>query len=165
MKICFLVFAILFISASAWGWPGTVLAVHDGDTVTVAPGGDVETPVTVRLYGVDAPELNQPGGDAARTWLAGQLPAGTALEVIPYGVDRYGRTVGLLQSGPVGRRQTLNGELVAVGHAWVEPGYCRARFCREWGKLEARARSDQLGLWSDESPVRPSAWRKQHKAQ
>ncbi len=28
-----------------YAWPGTVLDVHDGDTMTVAPMGDVRTPL------------------------------------------------------------------------------------------------------------------------
>ena len=40
----------------AYAWPGTVLDVHDGDTMTVAPMGDVRVPIKLRLYGIDAPE-------------------------------------------------------------------------------------------------------------
>ena len=31
-----------------YAWPGTVLDVHDGDTMTVAPMGDVRTPLKIR---------------------------------------------------------------------------------------------------------------------
>lgn len=159
-----LVWLCLFIPCPAVAWQGKILDVHDGDTVTVAPGGDATTPVAIRLYGVDAPELDQPGGDAARAWLAGQLPVGASVEVISYGVDRYGRALGLLQCGAA-RRRTLNSSLVAAGHAWVEPRYCRAKFCREWAKLETKARQERRGLWRDERLLRPSAWRKLRKGQ
>lgn len=155
---------LCLLPCPAFAWQGLVLDVHDGDTVTVAPGGDAATPLAIRLYGVDAPELEQPGGVAARSWLAGQVPAGAEVEVVPYGVDRYGRALGLLQCGPAGQRRTLNGDLVAAGHAWVEPRYCRAKFCRQWARLETRARQERRGLWRDERPLRPSAWRKLHKA-
>lgn len=160
-----LVWLCLFIPCPAVAWQGKILDVHDGDTVTVAPEGDATTPVVIRLYGVDAPELDQPGGDAARVWLAGQLPAGSKVEVIPYGVDRYGRALALLQRGKAGKRRTLNSDLVAAGHAWVEPRYCRAKFCREWAKLETQARRERRGLWQNERPLRPAAWRKLHKGQ
>lgn len=42
-------------------WSGTVLSVHDGETLAVAPCGDEDTPV-VCLYGLDALEDDQPGG-------------------------------------------------------------------------------------------------------
>ena len=160
-----LVCLCLFISCPAVAWQGKISDVHDGDTVTVAPGGDAATPVTIRLYGVDAPEMDQSGGAAARAWLAKQLPTGATVEVIPYGVDRYGRALALLQRGKAGKRRTLNSDLVAAGHAWVEPRYCRAKFCRKWAKLETKARRDRLGFWRDEHPLRPSAWRKLRKTQ
>lgn len=53
----------------AHAWPGTVLDVHDGDTVTVAPMGDVRVPMQLRLYGIDAPELEQKGGPQSRDHL------------------------------------------------------------------------------------------------
>ncbi len=158
-----LVCLCLFIPCPAVAWQGKILDVHDGDTVTVAPGGDVTTPVAIRLYGIDAPELDQPGGDEARAWLSKQLATGATVEVISYGVDRYGRALALLQRGKAGKRRTLNGDLVAAGHAWVEPRYCRAKFCREWTRLETRARRERLGLWRDEHPLRPAAWRKSRK--
>jgi endonuclease YncB( thermonuclease family) len=40
------------------------VAVYDGDTITVSTG------VKVRLIGIDAPELSEPGGDIARNYLA-----------------------------------------------------------------------------------------------
>lgn len=159
-----LVCLCLLSPCSAFAWQGIVLDVHDGDTVTVAPGGDDATPLAIRLYGVDAPELDQSGGEEARDWLADQLPAGAPVDVIPYGVDRYGRALGLLQCGAA-RRRTLNSGLVAAGHAWVEPRYCRAKFCREWATLETKAREERRGLWRDERPLRPSAWRKLRKGQ
>lgn len=156
-----LVWLCLFIPCPAVAWQGKILDVHDGDTVTVAPGGDATTPVTIRLYGVDAPELDQPGGDAARVWLAGQLPAGSKVEVIPYGVDRYGRAQALLQRGKAGKRRTLNSDLVAAGHAWVEPRYCRAKkMCQVWLGLQMAAQETRQGLWGDAKPVKPWTWRK-----
>lgn len=157
-----IVWLCLHLPCPAFAWQGLVLDVHDGDTVTVAPGGDASTPLTIRLYGVDAPELEQPGGVAARSWLAGQLPAGAEVEVIPYGVDRYGRALGLLQCGPVGQRRTLNGNLVAAGHAWVEPRYCRAKFCKAWTRLQREAHASGLGLWSKPEPSPPWEWPTRH---
>jgi micrococcal nuclease len=47
---------------------GKVIAVADGDTITVlAPGN---RPTKVRLAGIDAPERNQPFGQKSRQHLA-----------------------------------------------------------------------------------------------
>lgn len=60
----------------AYAWPGTVLDVHDGDTMTVAPMGDVRTPLKIRLYGIDAPELEQKGGPQSREHLRSLVQPG-----------------------------------------------------------------------------------------
>ena len=60
LRILLLIVALAF-PLPAYAWPGTLLDVHDGDTMTVAPMGDVRTPLKIRLYGIDAPELEQKG--------------------------------------------------------------------------------------------------------
>lgn len=57
----------------------------DGDTFRL--GSD-----RIRLRGIDTPELNEPGGDAARQRLEQLLQQGT-IRIAPYGQDVYGRTV------------------------------------------------------------------------
>lgn len=160
--IRYALFCLLLLTAPvpAFCWPGTVLSVHDGDTLTVAPGGDASTPIGVRLYGVDAPELAQPHGTDSRDWLAERLPEGTNVEIIPMDVDRYGRTVGLVQI--VGR--TVNAELVAEGQAWVYDRYCKAKFCASWKKAQKKARHEQTGLWSNVEGVPPWEWRQRERA-
>jgi len=49
LRILLLIVALAF-PLPAYAWPGTVLDVHDGDTMTVAPMGDVRTPLKIRLY-------------------------------------------------------------------------------------------------------------------
>lgn len=68
LRISLLIVALAF-PLPAYAWPGTVLDVHDGDTMTVAPMGDVRTPLKIRLYGIDAPELEQKGGPQSRDHL------------------------------------------------------------------------------------------------
>lgn len=46
----------------------------------------------IRLRGIDAPELNEPGGQAARQRLDQLLHEGP-IRVVPHGQDVYGRTV------------------------------------------------------------------------
>lgn len=140
-------------------WPGTVLSVHDGDTLTVAPGGDAGTPVVVRLYGVDAPEEDQPGGDASTAFLRSLLPVGAAVEIIHYDMDRYGRTVALV----VHDGHTVNGEMVRAGLAWVYPRYCKAKFCKRWTRRQKEARASGLGLWAESDPLPPWEWRRKAK--
>lgn len=140
-------------------WPGAVLSVHDGDTLTVAPGGDAGTPVVVRLYGIDAPEEDQPHGDASTAFLRSLLPGGAAVEIIPYDGDRYGRTVALV----VHDGHTANDEMVRAGLAWVYPRYCKAKFCKRWTRRQKEARASGLGLWAEPDPLPPWEWRRKAK--
>lgn len=60
-----------------WEYRARVVRVHDGDTCTVLLdlGLRVTTTVSVRLAGVYAPELSQPGGPECRDLLAALLAA------------------------------------------------------------------------------------------
>ena len=62
-----------------------VIRVHDGDTFYI---GDE----TIRLRGIDAPELGQPEADAATRRLAALLREGP-VTVVRRGQDIYGRTL------------------------------------------------------------------------
>jgi micrococcal nuclease len=46
----------------------------------------------IRLRGIDTPELQEPGGQAARQRLEQLLRQGP-VRIVPYGQDIYGRTV------------------------------------------------------------------------
>ncbi|HEX7765429.1 MAG TPA: thermonuclease family protein [Nitrospira sp.] len=46
----------------------------------------------IRLRGIDTPELNEPGGQAARQRLEQLLQEGP-IRIVPHGQDIYGRTV------------------------------------------------------------------------
>ncbi len=69
-----LLFSICFLYIVGSGAPSaqaqeyTLSWIHDGDTVTVKRG---DKRVKVRLYGIDAPELDQAGGRASLHFLIG----------------------------------------------------------------------------------------------
>lgn len=90
---------------------GRVVAVHDGDTITIRTTDDQT--VKVRLAGIDAPETKQPFGTRAKQALA-DMVFGRQVTVGDRGQDRYGRTLGDVQID--GRRVGL--QLVNAGMAW-----------------------------------------------
>lgn len=143
-------------SGQALAWQGTVLSVQDGDTLTIAPSGDARTPVTVRLYGIDAPEYDQSGGSEATDYLKQLCPISKKVSVIAYSTDKYGRTVALV----VSKRKVLNADMLEQGHAWVYARYCKQKFCRTWRKLEKNAKAHDKGLWRDNAAVPPWEWRR-----
>lgn len=89
-----------------------LLRVIDGDTVEVG----LIVPVTLRLAGVDAPELRTPAGRQARDWLARHLEGGS-LSIQLEGRDKYGRCLGdLVRDG-----QSVRRALLEAGHARPYP--------------------------------------------
>ncbi len=127
-----------------------VIGIKDGDTVELLMNNQ---PVTVRLYGVDAPEKIQDYGTQAKNF-ASQLAFGKYVKLTSHGNDRYGRTIGeiILPDG-----KSLNQELVANGFAWYYKAYANDP---QLGYLENDARRLERGLWSQPNPVAPWDFRK-----
>jgi micrococcal nuclease len=94
-----------------------ILGVVDGDTIhaEVDLGLDVSVRVTLRLAGINAPEIGTPEGKAAKAWLAGRIAGGRTV-VVRTAKDRkekFGRYLAtVLVDG-----QNLNEEMIAAGHA------------------------------------------------
>lgn len=61
------------------------ISAVDGDTIRAGPN-------RIRLRGIDTPELNEPGGQAARQRLQQLLQEGP-IRIVPHGQDVYGRTI------------------------------------------------------------------------
>lgn len=100
-------------------YPATVVSVHDGDTATlsVSLGFDTYRTSPVRLWAMNAIELNQPGGPEAGAHLAGMIPVGSAVTLISHGWDKYSdRTDG----------QIIRSDGLDVGARMVADGYAAA---------------------------------------
>lgn len=133
---------------------GTVVGVADGDTVDLRLDSGM---IRVRLHAVDAPEHDQPYGNAARRELS-RLVYLRKVEVEPIEQDRYDRLVGRLWLGDI----DVNAELLRLGAAWVYRRYAReAQYCA----YEQDARALGYGLWGLPSipPVAPWEWRQRDK--
>lgn len=150
---------ILCAPAMCLGWPAIVQDVADGDTLTVAPCGDTETPLAIRLYGIDAPEMAQSGGPEAAEYLRDLLPAGSTVEVINLGLDRYGRIVALIAH----KGKVVNTRIVRDGHAWVYARYCKLKACKAWYRVQKEASDARRGLWGGDTPLPPWVWRQGKK--
>lgn len=86
--------------------------VHDGDTIGRGPD-------RVRIWGIDAPELSEPGGKTSRDYLRA-LIAGQPLSCEMIERDRYGRRV---MRCALPDRTDLACAMVAAGHARDWPKY------------------------------------------
>ena len=127
--------------------------VQDGDSLEVITGGRL---VTLRLWGIDCPEHDQPYGRQAKARLAG-LVAGRRLQVQVKDIDSYQRGVALVTAGGV----LVNEEMVRTGAAWVYTQYCQERMCGQWQRLQDEARQEKRGLWRQARPQAP--WKKRQQ--
>jgi endonuclease YncB( thermonuclease family) len=146
---------LLVLSAPAVAWEARVVNVADGDTITIEPieGGDR---AKVRLHGIDCPETKQPYGQTAKAFVSKAVLFKTVdIQPSPQGKDRYGRIVAVIEIPGVGVLQEL---LLEVGLAWVYPQYCKN--CGAWEAMEAEARRQRNGLWTEDKPIEPWEWRK-----
>ncbi|RBP47935.1 endonuclease YncB(thermonuclease family) [Roseimicrobium gellanilyticum] len=126
-----------------------VVRVSDGDTVTLVSDGVTHK---ARLSGIDAPEMSQDYGNAARDALAAMV-RGKAVTFTDSGQDRYQRTLVHLYVDGI----DVNLQLVRQGMAWQyraysnDPGLAAA---------EQEARANRRGLWAKPNPVPPWDWRR-----
>ena len=129
---------------------GRVVEVTDGDPYDIrrSIGGKV----TVRLFGVDAPESSQSYGRAA-TRAARRIIGGSNVRVSVEDVGRYGRAVGRVRVGG----GDLSEMMVRRGYGWHYEEY--APNATELARLERQARNAKRGLWKQSNPLPPWEWR------
>lgn len=153
MRKIVLILALLLFVSPAFAWEGTVVKVSDGDTVWV----EAETQASkIRLFGIDAPESNQPYGAEATAFLT-DLALGKTVTVIELDTDEYGRSV----ANVILDERSLQEIMLEAGYAWVYPQYCKN--CEEWQALQDKAIASQLGLWADLQSIPPWEWRQLNK--
>jgi len=157
MKHALLLPLLLAFTASASEFTGKVVAVYDGDTITVLRGKER---VRVRISAVDCPEVRAYFGKGGQqpysrqaTQFTEKLVGGKMVKVKAIGKS-HNRVVGIVML-PDGRR--LGHELLAAGYGWLDP-----RFSKDAGLLKAQAAAKQAkrGLWAGTDPVAPWEWRK-----
>ena len=130
---------------------GKVVAVADGDTITVMR--DL-VPVKLRLLEIDAPEKKQAFGARSKQSLS-DLCFNKTATLIEKGRDRYGRTLARVSCEGV----DANAEQVRRGMAWVYDRYVTDRALYA---VQIEARDAGRGLWADPDAVPPWQWRRGH---
>lgn len=99
----------------------------------------------LRIQGIDAPELSQPGGLEAKARLEEFADSG----ITCYGneIDRYQR-----------RLVKCTSEGVDVGGAMVYEGLAWSYY--DYPKHQINAQAAKRGLWSQPNPIPPQQWRR-----
>src|SRR5216683_7528206 len=160
------VFSLLVAtSVNAQSLSGSVVAIADGDTISVRTG---EVPpglavkggqtISVRLEGIDAPEHGQSFGDASRQHLSA-LVYGKQVDLNCQGPDRYERWACkvLLPNG-----EDVCLDQIEAGMAWHYKQYQRLQNATDraaYGGAEDQARHAKIGLWSESNPAQPQDFR------
>ncbi|GHV15857.1 putative endonuclease [Fibrobacterales bacterium] len=139
---------------------GTVESVHDGDTFKMKPQNSKNNQnktLKIRMFGVDAPEINQEYGKESGNALR-NLINGKEIRLYIHNTDRYGRSVGEAWLG-----DSINVSLWMIqnGNGWWYKSYAKKRTDLE--SAEKLAKEKKLGFWANENPVPPWDFRKKKK--
>ncbi len=160
MKFVFcLATVLLALHANSATIEGRVVAVADGDTVTVLDASNIQH--KIRLSGIDAPEKKQAFGQRSKESLSAMV-FDQLVTVKTDKRDKYQREVGkVLVSG-----KDANLEQVTRGFAWHYKQYeleQSANDRRLYDLAEKEARAAKRGLWADADPMPP--WDFRHNKQ
>ena len=160
MKFVFcLATVLLALLANSATIEGRVVAVADGDTVTVLDASNIQH--KIRLSGIDAPEKKQAFGQRSKESLSAMV-FDQLVTVKTDKRDKYQREVGkVLVSG-----KDANLEQVTRGFAWHYKQYeleQSANDRRLYDLAEKEARAAKRGLWADADPMPP--WDFRHNKQ
>jgi endonuclease YncB( thermonuclease family) len=138
--------------------------ITDGDTITITQNG---FKTTIRVVGIDAPETSKKKHDPGQPFsqASTKYPAGMVLnkyvDIVSYGNDRYGRTLGVVYVDG----NNVNLEMVKAGLAGVYRGKPAPGFANDpYQKAEDAARSEGKGMWSlGDKYVSPREWRRMNR--
>jgi endonuclease YncB( thermonuclease family) len=126
----------------------------DGDSLTLIG-------TEVRLYGIDAPELNQTCGSNSGEYACGRdardalrnLLRGKTINCKSLETDRYGRAVSICWDGKL----EINNEMVRQG--WAVAYFRRAT---SYAKAQKEARAAKRGIWRGKFEL-PENYRTRHR--
>ena len=144
---------------------GKVVAIADGDTVTVLDSS--QTQHKIRLAGIDAPERKQPFGNVSRQNLS-DLVFQKQVIIETEKTDSFGRLVGKIWVKPINCSvcgMTLDANLVQIssGLAWWYRDYAHEQSEADRGRYEIaerEAKTKGVGLWGETEPIAPWDWRR-----
>jgi endonuclease YncB( thermonuclease family) len=171
----FLRSVLLLLSCSLYILPlyansliGTVIHIHDGDTLQVLSN---KKTYKIRLLAIDAPEQDQAYGNEAKKNLS-RLTLGKSVTVHWQKRDAYQRIIGQVFVQHPDCKSTdckisldINHQQVHNGAAWWYRHYANEQSAADaagYEQAENQARQRRIGLWAQPNPAPPWSWRRSH---
>lgn len=130
-----------------------VIGIKDGDTFEVLYN---DKPLVIRLDHIDCPEKKQPFGKSAKQFASDICFGKIAIVNNSRKYDRYKRLIAEIYVNDI----CVNKELVKNGLAWHFKKYSTNS---DYSELEQTAKQSKAGLWADENPTPPWAFRTKRK--
>lgn len=121
--------------------------VIDGDTLKGIIDGKE---ISIKLYGIDAPEDGQTFFLKSANYFK-QLLDGKTVTIKIVDNDSSGRAVSLVYADNI----YVNEAMVRSGAAWVSPQNCKLIFCSDWTYYQQIARALKMSLWEEKEPIPP----------
>ena len=138
------------------------LWVIDGDTIEADHPEHGQ--IRLRLYGIDAPELNQAYGRVSKqSLILHMLIDGHLAPIYIYQVNRRPTRYNRLIVIAYNHKGCLNALQLASGHAWLHYWFCKKPICWHWRKTLLSAIRAKKGLWRRKGNIPPWIWRRKHK--
>ncbi len=168
---------VVFLEALSGDALGVGLSVSEAHAPERSGAAVGRVPAVVYLWGIQAPRPGQPFGTAA-TEAAGRICEGKRLHVAARRAGPEGRIAGSVvaeETGSLGEdttgkdttgkgnagkgssgNQDVGRALIRLGLAWQDQ---RGPSSAQLRSLEQEARREEVGLWQQEAPTPPWAWR------
>ena len=140
-----------------WRFPYKVISHCDGDTSWVKPL--LGKKFKVRYAVIDANELRQFGGKAAKQYLTRILPIGSRVAIAPTSKRKsYDREIiGIVYHG----FRDINLAMLAAGYAVIDPRYLHQiniDMRRQYFNAQDKARKYRLGRWKNLQDCAQMPW-------
>jgi endonuclease YncB( thermonuclease family) len=145
-----IIFLLFFLCSLGYSqtYNGTIIRVIDGESYVFQTQ---EGSFIVRMFGIDAPERDQPFAKESADFLKQYLNQDAILKV--NGTYRYARRLGILFV----EGQDINLLSIKGGYSWHFKRYSSDQ---DYASAEEYAKKNKLGLWKLDDPVPPWNWRK-----
>lgn len=145
---------------------GTVVHIHDGDTLQVLSDKKKHK---IRLLAIDAPEQDQAYGKEAKKNLSA-LTLGKSVTVNWQKRDTYQRIIGQVfiqhpdcKTTNCPNRLDINHQQILSGSAWWYRHYASEQGpadATRYEQAEKAAGQQRIGLWAKPNPIAPWSWRR-----